>query len=141
MMISENDLLTAYTTDITNARITTITDNNNNNKTKQEELKPLQVLKGINKTGFILRMSCPIITLPSIRSVLLLILVLMLSSMHALPLIPGGSGNSGNHTFEYKRYCSNTLSDAIRLICGGRYNSLARQYRKSVLTVHLSKKN
>lgn len=41
------------------------------------------------------------------------------------PLTPG------LEIVEYKKYCSSSLSDAIHLICGGRYNSLGRKFRKS----------
>lgn len=46
---------------------------------------------------------------------------------NALPLLPGGSND-----VEFKRYCSTNLSDAIRLICGGRYYSLSRKFRKYI---------
>ncbi|XP_037928024.1 insulin-like peptide [Teleopsis dalmanni] len=47
----------------------------------------------------------------------------------ASPLIADDGTN-----IEFKRYCSNTLSDAIRIICGGRFNSLSRQFPDSVGT-------
>ncbi|KNC27000.1 hypothetical protein FF38_02304 [Lucilia cuprina] len=58
--------------------------------------------------------------LMSLPAILVGILVLVVvTPLQAHPLIP--SGNS--HSFEYKHYCSNSLSDVIRLLCGGPYSS------------------
>ncbi|XP_067637959.1 insulin-like [Eurosta solidaginis] len=51
----------------------------------------------------------------------------------AIPVLPGGNGE-----IEFKRYCSTNLSDAIRLICGGRYYSLSRKFPDSVGMGHVS---
>lgn len=59
-----------------------------------------------------------LMSLPAILAGIL-VLVVVAPLLQAQPLIP--SGNSNN--FEYKRYCSNSLSDVIRLLCGGPYNS------------------
>lgn len=54
-------------------------------------------------------------------------LILAPIGSQALPLT-----DRAEHSIETKKYCSSNLSDAIRQICGGRYNSLSRQYPESV---------
>ncbi|XP_017467983.1 PREDICTED: insulin-like [Rhagoletis zephyria] len=67
--------------------------------------------------------------------VISLVFCLDLSShcTEAQPLLPGGGSD-----VEFKRYCSTNLSDAIRLICGGRYYSLSRKFPDSVGMGHVS---
>uniref|UniRef100_A0A1A9W9A8 Insulin-like domain-containing protein n=1 Tax=Glossina brevipalpis TaxID=37001 RepID=A0A1A9W9A8_9MUSC len=60
--------------------------------------------------------------------VYLLLLVFIPAPIQPLPLTP----SADNTSFEYKRYCSSALSDAIRLICGGRFNSLSRKYPDNI---------
>ncbi|KAM7349075.1 insulin-like peptide 6 isoform 1-T1 [Cochliomyia hominivorax] len=47
-----------------------------------------------------------------------LLVLVVVTPLQAQPLIP--SGNS--HNFDYKRYCSSSLVEILRLICGERYS-------------------
>ena len=56
-----------------------------------------------------------------------ILVLIVIAPLQAQPLIP--AGNSQN--FEYKSFCSKSLSDFLSLICGGRYSSQQyAQYRK-----------
>lgn len=66
-----------------------------------------------------------LMSLPTIFVGILVLIVI--APLQAQPLIP--AGNSQN--FEYKSYCSRSLSEFLNLICGGRYSSQQyAQYRK-----------
>ena len=66
-----------------------------------------------------------LMSLPTIFVGILVLIVI--APLQAQPLIP--AGNSQN--FEYKSFCSKSLSDFLSLICGGRYSSQQyAQYRK-----------